>query len=368
MPSGLKRVAMTLATGEARVYWYHRATGTRVKADPATAEGMLEVAALDQRARAVQALTAHPEGSLAALWAAFHDSADWAVLRPRTRKDYERVWDWISGGGDVRVRAITSGDIGRLVERAAKEKGRRFGTYVLQVIRLVLEWGRRKDWLVTNPAMGMRGVRRPKGSRNVNRPWRSIEIAAFANEAPPHLLLPFMLGLFAGMRQGDALRVTWSAYDGTSLRWTASKNGEACTAPVSGPFKAVLDAAKENRGRSVQIATTLSGSAWTESGFRASFFKLTRRLREEGLIEPGCTFQGLRHTIATGARDREASDFQVAAAIGDRSTAMAGIYGRDADRARAQIAILTAHQKRLGNIEWQRNAKIKGKRSEKGRA
>jgi integrase len=146
--------------------------------------------------------------------------------------------------------------------------------------------------------------------------------------------------------------VTWRGYDGASLRWIASKNGELVTAPVTGPFKTILDEAKARRGATLQIATTLAGDAWTQNGFRASFFKHVRKLTKEGHLQPGCTFHGLRHTLASGARDAGESESRVAAAIGDRSPAMAQIYGRDADRSSARTAILEAAQQRFANIDW----------------
>ena len=45
--------------------------------------------------------------------------------------------------------------------------------------------------------------------------------AAFLEHAPAHLHLPLLLALWTGQRQGDLLRLTWSAYDGTHIRLAA---------------------------------------------------------------------------------------------------------------------------------------------------
>jgi integrase len=79
--------------------------------------------------------------------------------------------------------------------------------------------------------------------------------------------------------------------------------------------------------------------------------------RRRAAVQPGCTFHGLRHTIASRARESEESEFRVAAAIGDRTTAMAAIYGRDADRGRARGAILAGVQKRFENTDWKMTAR-----------
>ena len=361
VPKGLKPVRRKLATGETRVYWYHRATGKRLSHDPETAEGLLEVLALDKRSAALEAARAARSGSYAALWARYRDSPEWRALRPRTRSDYQAVRDWLGLAANQSINALSPGIIFQLRDKAATAKGRRFANYVIQVLRLTLEWGRKRDLCHGNPARDVNLIKRPAGDVHANRAWTSAELEAFASVAPRQMLVPFALGLFAGLRQGDALLVTWRAYDGATLRWIAGKNGQPCAAPVTGPFKIILDAAKESRGETLQIATTAYGSAWTASGFRASFFKLVRKLVAEGKMETGCTFHGLRHTIATHARDAGESESRVAAGIGDRSTAMAAVYGRDADRFSAQSDVLEGVQKRFENNDWKTDWKTPAK-------
>lgn len=358
VPKGLKPVRRKLADGSVRLHWYHRATGKALKHDPATAEGLLEVKALDDRAKVGLAVAGAAAGSYAALWSAYRESPEWRTLKPRTRSDYQAVRDWLGDAAASKPLAtLTPADVLKLRDKAGTQKGRRFANYVVAVLRLTIEWGRPRGHCKVNPAAGLKAIRKPIGEKEVNRAWKPGEVQAFMEAAPPQLLVPFALGLFAGMRQGDALRVTWSAYDGLALRWIASKNGEACLASVSWTFKAILDAAKGRRGWALQVAVTSAGTPWTASGFRASFFKLLRALRAAGAIEPGCTFHGLRHTIGSMARDGAETDFRIACAIGDRTTAMAAIYGRDADRQQAQVAILDGIQKRFANIEWKRSGK-----------
>ena len=367
MPKGLKPVHRRLASGEVRTYWYHRATGKRLQADPTTAEGLLEVAALDAKAKRVEAVLGLPGGSLAALWAVYVQSPEWSGLKPRTQADYQRVRDWLGVAAEKAiVKLITTSQVIALRDRAFKTRGRRFANYVVQVVRLVLDWGRVREWRSDNPAMGVKLIRKPKGEAHVNRAWSEKEVEAFARAAPPQILVPFALGLFAGMRQQDALGATWGAFDGSNLRWRAGKNDESCIAPVTGAFRLVLlearerarlaraqaEAAGSKRPLPLHIALTSRQTPWSQSGFRGVFFKLVRELEKAGQLADGCTFQGLRHTIATFARDGEETEFRIAAAIGDRSTAMAAIYGRDADRQRAQHAVLTDVQGRFKNTAW----------------
>lgn len=353
MPKGLKPVSAKLADGSRRVYWYHRATGKRLQNDPATAEGLLEVAALDRRASALEAARAARSGSYAELWGEYTGSPEWRALKPRTRSDYQAVRDWLGDAAERKnLGTMTAGDVFKLRDKAAGQRGRRFANYVVQVLRLTMAWGKKRDLCRDNPAASVDLIRKPSGEAAVNRAWTKAEVDALFDAAPRQLMVPFALALFAGLRQGDALILTWSAYDGSVVRWVAGKNNASGVAPVGPELRTILEAAKAVRGDAVQIATTAYGSPWTSSGFRASFFKLVGKLRAQGKVGPGLTFHGLRHTIATWARDDGESDARVAAAIGDKSTAMAAVYGRDMDRMAAQGAVLERIQKRFVNNDW----------------
>src|SRR6476660_9538329 len=60
------------------------------------------------------------------------------------------------------------------------------------------------------------------GSRR-DKIWTLDDELAFLERAPKHLHLPLALALWTGQRQGDQLKLTWSAYDGTHIRLKQSK-------------------------------------------------------------------------------------------------------------------------------------------------
>ncbi len=300
--------------------------------------------------------------SLADLWTAYHASPEFIRLKPRTKKDYEQVREWIGAGAHAALMsALRSEDILKLRDKAYRGKGLRFANYVVQVLRLVLEWGRPRGWLKGNaegnPARGVKLIERPKGQRNQNRAWTDAEVRNFLNHAPDHLKLPFALGVFAGMREGDMIDLTWRAYDGSSVRWIASKNDEPCMAPATGLLKSLLDGAEKT---ALKVCTNTTGKPWkTGNSFRSAFFKMVRKLQAKGLLDEGATFHGLRHTVGVSARGEGESEFRVAAALGDRSTAMAELDGRDADRHSAQSAVLRGVQERFANGSLETNLETK---------
>ena len=103
--------------------------------------------------------------------------------------------------------------------------------------------------------------------------------------------LPLLLGLWTGQRQGDLLRLPWSAYDGTHIRLRQSKGGVRVIIPVGAPLRRELDGVTK---RSPIIMTTLDGNPWTPDGFRASWRKACKRA---GIV--GVTFNDLRGTAVT---------------------------------------------------------------------
>ena len=61
------------------------------------------------------------------------------------------------------------------------------------------------------------------------------------------LRLAMILALWTGQRQGDLLRLPWSAYDGQTIRLKQGKTGTRVTIPVGAPLKAALDATQKAR-------------------------------------------------------------------------------------------------------------------------
>jgi integrase len=84
----------------------------------------------------------------------------------------------------------------------------------------------------------------------------------------------------------DLLRLPWSAYDGTHIRFQQSKTGRRMVMPAGAPLKALLD---QSERRGPLILTNTMGRPWTADGFRSSWGKFSDRA---GIID--LTFHDLR--------------------------------------------------------------------------
>jgi len=156
------------------------------------------------------------------------------------------------------------------------------------VLARVLSWSMDRGLVAANPCA--RGGRLYRGSR-AEKIWTDADEVAFLERAPAHLHLALLLALWTGQRQGDLLRLPWSAYNGTHIRLRQSKGGTRVVIPVGAPLKAALDAALK---RSPIMLTTADGKPWTPDGFRASWGKACKRAAVIGV-----TFHDLRGTAVT---------------------------------------------------------------------
>jgi integrase len=223
---------------------------------------------------------------------AYQQSQDFVGLAERTRADYIRKIRLIekkfgdlplSGLTDRRTRGLFMAWRDQLASTS-----RRQADYAWVVLARVLSWALNRGLIGANPCE--KGGRLYRGSR-ADKIWTDADEAAFLSKAAQHLHLPLILALWTGQRQGDLLRLPWSAYDGTHIRLRQSKTGARVQIPVGAPLKVALDATPK---RSTLILISTDVKPWTADGFRSSWRKACSAA---GIV--GLTFHDLRGTAVT---------------------------------------------------------------------
>ena len=174
-------------------------------------------------------------------------------------------------------------------DEIAATAGRRQADYAWTVLARALSWSLNRGLIGTNPCE--RGGRLYRGGARTEKIWTDADEAAFLERAPAHLHLALTLALWTGQRQGDLLRLPWSAYDGKHIRLRQRKTGKRVVVLVGAPLKAALDATLK---RSTIILTNSEGKPWTSDGFRASWGKASKAASVVGV-----TFHDLRGTAVT---------------------------------------------------------------------
>ena len=318
---------------------YHRETKTRLRAPVGTPEFEAELAKLnglcEQRNDPLR-------GSLASVFDAYRDSADFRNLSPRTQKDYEKIFRYLRPGAERKLLLSFRARDALAIRDATEAKHRQhFANYCMTVLRLVLNWAKTYDYIEVNPLADLRRLklRRPHGTPKANRRWAPFECDEVLDAATGGLKVAIGLGMLLGMREGDALSVTRLNYDGHRMTWVQGKTGDPVRLPVAQRLKVILDealASRVLRNDGVQylelVLNQRRGKPYTPDGFRTMFHKLIRRLEVEGRVMAGLTFHGLRHTAATTLAELGANQHEIAALLGHRSLVMAALYSAEADR------------------------------------
>lgn len=286
---GLNRVSKKLADGRKVTYWYAWKGGPALRGEPGSSEF---IASYNE---AVARKTKPATGVLLSIIQGYQASEDFRQLAETTRRGYAALIKRIeSKFGDFPLAALTDrrtrGEFMAWRDKLATDSGRRQADYAWTVLARILSWALNRGLVGANPCE--KGGRVYRGSR-ADKVWTADDEAAFLKSAPPHLHLPLVLALWTGQRQGDLLRLPWSAYDGTHIRLRQSKTGARVSIPVGAPLKAALDIAGKTKHGPV-ILTSSDKKPWTGDGFRTSWRKACARA---GIV--GVTFNDLRGTAVT---------------------------------------------------------------------
>lgn len=363
---GINKVRAPASKG-GRVYYYHRKSGVRLRAEFGTAAFFLELDRLNAPSPAVPR-AAHKDGSWGRLALAYRASPEFKRLADRTRSDYEKVIDWLSPLDGMPLGDLDSAAVIAIRDRAFAQKKRRFANHVLQVMGTTLNWGRPRNLAPgNNPALGIPKIPRPRDLPRANRPWSDAEAAAVLAAATGGLKLGIALACYAGMRGGDIVRVTWSIYDGANLEWRQGKTGDVVWLPALRELRTLLDAAPR---RAPTIVTGQAGRPLTEAGLRKAFRNLILRLLKEQRVATGLTLHGRRHTLGNALADLAADPRMIQAVLGHRSMAASLFYSDQGDRRRAATAaidLLEGHQReRRRNLRLQNQRVVLQNRPDRG--
>lgn len=283
---GLNSITKKLADGTRRTYWYAWKGGPPLRGEPGTPGFIASYnEAVARRARL-------PEGVLFSLLQSYQDSDKFRSKRDRTRSDYQKQIKLIEHDfGDFPLAALTdrrTRDVFMTWRDRLALKSRRQADYAWTVLALVLAWAKDRGKISVNPCE--RGGRLYQGSR-ADKIWTDSDEAAFLRTAPPHLHLPLLLALWTGQRQGDLLRLPWSAYDGSRIRLRQSKTGSPVSIKVGAPLKAMLDVTPK---ACPVILVSTDNKPWTSGGFSSSW-----RKAQIAAGVSGVTFNDLRGTAVT---------------------------------------------------------------------
>jgi integrase len=206
------------------------------------------------------------------------------------------------------------------------------------MLSILCAWGCERGLVRTNPAEKVKNIRRQRGAPDANRPWSDEERDAVLGRAPSHMLPALALMMFTGLGPKDALRLPRSQFRSGEIATQRSRTGEPVFWPAPAALRRIVELAPAHN--SLTLCANSNGLPWTESGFRASWRKFRIGVEREGLVGPGLTLYGLRHTVAVILREAGADERAIADALGQKTIEMARHYSRGADLKRKMRGIV----------------------------
>lgn len=276
-----------------------------------------------------------------ALVEAFRASDRWRDLKPRTRADYDKCFDYIvTRNGDRDVTRLTPRDVVAMLDANAHRV--RFGNYVAAVLSVLCEFARVDlGWLKDNPAKGVRKRKVPLERQAPHLVPDDATVSRWRAEALPLPRLIFELGVGTVQRPGDLSRFRWGDYDGESLRLVQGKTGKPLRLPVTAELRQALELAAANSPQdpSAPILVGPDGAPMKYRYMAALMLAERRRLGLERALDlHGLRFRGVQELAWAGCDDEE-----IEAYSGHASKAMVRHY---AGEARQIMRARSARQKR----------------------
>jgi len=336
---GINSITKRLANGALRTYYYAWKGGPPLRGEPGTPEF---VASYNE---AVATKVAPPTGVLLALLFRFQESAEFQFgISARTQRDYIKQIKRIEKAfGDFPIKALDDPRATSVFlewrDKLAQTSLRQ-ADYAYSTLSRILSWAQKRRLITENPCA--KGGKLYRGSR-VHKVWNDEDVARFLRTAPPNLRLAMLLAINTGQRQGDLLRLPWSAYDGAAIKLRQGKAGAYVTIPVTDELKAAIDAASK---KSPIMLINSDGKPWSESGFQGAWGKATMRAGIHGL-----TFHDLRGTAVVTLARAGCNEVEIYSITGHKPSDVQAILTahylpRDAEVATNAIAKLNQYKAR----------------------
>lgn len=333
---GIHRVKRKLANGETKVHFYAWRGGPAIQAKPGTPEFVREYHEAHASLRQPRA------GTFMTIMAQFKAAPEFTGLAASTRRAYLAYIKLIEDEfGDLPVAALADRRVRGEFKtwRDSFAETPRKADYAWTTLARIMSFAKDRGIIATNPCE--RGGRLYVADRK-DKIWTEEDIAAVLAVASSEIQLALVLALWSGQRQGDLLRLPWSAYETPYIRLRQSKGGRRVAMPAGAPLRTLLDATSR---RGPLILTNTLGRPWTSDGFRTSWGKACERAGIDGL-----TFHDLRGTAVVRLAIAGASVPQIAAVTGHslkdvESILDAHYLGRDIQLAEAAVLKLEARTK-----------------------
>ena len=317
---------------------YHRATATAIDLKRSPMGTAAFFAACQHITKLYDTTETAKPGTLGLLIKEYRAHDSFQNLAARTRKDYQRCFDYLKAIEDTPLAKFSPPLIVRIRDKAGTQLGRKWGTYVKTTLSLIFSWGLERGYVDTNPALRVTGIKKSKDAPDANRPWSDTEREAVRSGATANLWLPISLMMFCGLDPGDVVKLPATAIKDGHIDTKRGKTKQPVWLPLPQPVKEAFARAKPHSA--ITVCASTEGTPWTYSGLDGAWQRLRAKLLKTKEIEPGLTMKGLRHTVATILAEMGYDERTIADMLGQKTIEMARHYSRRADKRNKLTAVI----------------------------
>ena len=194
------------------------------------------------------------------------------MLATSTKVEYRRMLTKAEAEfGDMPIAALDDPRVRRDFmdwrEKVARTSGEREADNRLSATSAMLTWAVERGHISANHLRGFRRLYHADRSEII---WLPEHVAAFMAAARIEMQRAMILALHTGQRQGDLLRLAWSAYDGASItvRQGKARRGKSLGPPIVVPCTMALRRMLDGMERvSPLILTTKTGQSFKKRYF-----------------------------------------------------------------------------------------------------
>lgn len=287
---GMRTATKKLADGQIAYYAYAYQGGplvakgigtTKRKARNALERALIEPEALAKITAAQEARSLHAAPSVAfadGVVLAYLKSREWQKLAERTKKDWRHhLSDFRDEFGDWRTSIFEDPRIAQdMADWRDAHPSVRQGQMRMEVVSRLFSWARARGFTRANPTEPLERIYKVDRSDVI---WTDDELSAVLEKSNPALQFAIRLAVETGLRQGDLIRLPWSAVSDLSIQYTTAKRKKPVIIPVT---PALRDLLAEIPKASPIVLLSSTGRAWTSDGLRTSFAKAKKRAGIDG--------------------------------------------------------------------------------------
>jgi len=269
-----------------------------------------------------------PDPTVQKLIEEFTNSREFGFLKPATQKVYSSYLRKLEPINARKVGSIKRADLFKIWDKSAASHGAmRSAT---KVTRRLFSWGMENELITEFPMITM-----PKTSnRSVPfEAWDSYEIVKYQDAARDYIEIHpergFVLdavdiGLATGQRVSDICSMPLDGWSGDTYQVKQQKTGALVRFKPTGRFREILELSRDSGGKFVLQMPEPNHGRLERLRYHFDIVRDTAGVKK--------TLHGLRKTVAVLLREAGASNAQIAALLGHKTTRMVEAYAAEADQ------------------------------------